>query len=186
MRSARPSTTPTWWSPAWSETERPRPARWPRAGTPTSSSTPAMTARCSRSFTSTATRSPTRRCWRASPSTSSCRCSTATDGIRWWSPASSRRLPRGRAPVAGRRARPGVRRDRGDPARAPARRERRSRPRWPMLILRSPKGWTCPSEVDGMPVEGTWRSHQVPVANARGEPRAPGDSGDMAAKLPAE
>ncbi len=43
-----------------------------------------------------------------------------------------------------------------------------SRPTWPMLILRSPKGWTCPSEVDGLPVEGTWRSHQVPVANARG------------------
>ena len=43
-----------------------------------------------------------------------------------------------------------------------------SRPPWPMLILRSPKGWTCPGEVDGMPVEGTWRSHQVPVANARG------------------
>ena len=36
-----------------------------------------------------------------------------------------------------------------------------------MVILRSPKGWTCPAEVDGLPVEGTWRSHQVPVANAR-------------------
>ena len=50
-RSVRPSTTPTWWSPAWSATARPRPARWPRAGTPTSSSTLAMTAPCSRSFT---------------------------------------------------------------------------------------------------------------------------------------
>jgi xylulose-5-phosphate/fructose-6-phosphate phosphoketolase len=37
------------------------------------------------------------------------------------------------------------------------------RPRWPMLILRSPKGWTGPKEVDGLPVEGTFRSHQVPI-----------------------
>ena len=39
--------------------------------------------------------------------------------------------------------------------------------RWPMLILRTPKGWTCPREVDGVPVEGTWRSHQVPIAEVR-------------------
>jgi xylulose-5-phosphate/fructose-6-phosphate phosphoketolase len=41
------------------------------------------------------------------------------------------------------------------------------RPPWPMLILRSPKGWTGPREVDGLQVEGTWRSHQVPVGAAR-------------------
>jgi len=39
-----------------------------------------------------------------------------------------------------------------------------TRPRWPMIILRTPKGWTGPREVDGKPVEGTWRSHQVPLA----------------------
>jgi xylulose-5-phosphate/fructose-6-phosphate phosphoketolase len=39
-----------------------------------------------------------------------------------------------------------------------------SRPRWPMIVLRTPKGWTGPAEVDGVPVEGTWRSHQVPLA----------------------
>ncbi|MFF5229909.1 phosphoketolase [Dactylosporangium sp. NPDC000521] len=44
---------------------------------------------------------------------------------------------------------------------------RTERPRWPMIILRSPKGWTGPKEVDGQPVEGTWRSHQVPFGNAR-------------------
>jgi xylulose-5-phosphate/fructose-6-phosphate phosphoketolase len=44
------------------------------------------------------------------------------------------------------------------------------RPRWPMIVLRSPKGWTGPSEVDGLPVEGTWRSHQVPVADVRANP----------------
>jgi len=42
-----------------------------------------------------------------------------------------------------------------------------ARPRWPMIILRTPKGWTCPAEIDGLPVEGTWRAHQVPLGNAR-------------------
>ena len=40
-----------------------------------------------------------------------------------------------------------------------------SRPRWPMLVLRTPKGWTGPRMVDGHKVEGTWRSHQVPFGN---------------------
>ena len=43
-----------------------------------------------------------------------------------------------------------------------------TRPTWPMLILRSPKGWTGPKEVDGKPTEGTWRSHQVPLADVIG------------------
>jgi len=41
-------------------------------------------------------------------------------------------------------------------------------PTWPMLILRTPKGWTGPREVDGVPVENTWRSHQVPITDVRG------------------
>jgi xylulose-5-phosphate/fructose-6-phosphate phosphoketolase len=44
------------------------------------------------------------------------------------------------------------------------------RPRWPMIVLRTPKGWTGPKEVDGQPVEGTFRSHQVPVAGFRDQP----------------
>ena len=44
----------------------------------------------------------------------------------------------------------------------------RGRPRWPLIVLRTPKGWTGPAEVDGLPVEGTWRSHQVPIADVRG------------------
>ena len=36
-----------------------------------------------------------------------------------------------------------------------------------MIVLRSPKGWTGPKEVDGLPVEGTWRSHQVPLSETR-------------------
>ncbi|WP_245667732.1 phosphoketolase family protein [Actinomadura macra] len=46
----------------------------------------------------------------------------------------------------------------------------RDRPRWPMIILRTPKGWTGPREVDGLPVEGTWRAHQVPLARVREDP----------------
>jgi xylulose-5-phosphate/fructose-6-phosphate phosphoketolase len=44
------------------------------------------------------------------------------------------------------------------------------RPRWPMIVLRSPKGWTGPAEVDGVRVEGTWRSHQVPMTDVRTTP----------------
>src|SRR5450755_928213 len=40
-----------------------------------------------------------------------------------------------------------------------------ARPIWPMIVLRSPKGWTGPKEVDGLPVEGTFRSHQVPITD---------------------
>jgi xylulose-5-phosphate/fructose-6-phosphate phosphoketolase len=44
------------------------------------------------------------------------------------------------------------------------------RPRWPMIVLDTPKGWTGPKEVDGVPVEGTWRSHQVPLARLAEKP----------------
>jgi xylulose-5-phosphate/fructose-6-phosphate phosphoketolase len=51
-------------------------------------------------------------------------------------------------------------RDRSDP----------SRPRWPMIVLKSPKGWTGPKVVDGLPVEGTFRAHQVPLLVDAGHP----------------
>ncbi|MFH8736124.1 MULTISPECIES: phosphoketolase family protein [unclassified Streptomyces] len=44
------------------------------------------------------------------------------------------------------------------------------RVRWPVIVLRTPKGWTGPVEVDGVPVEGTWRAHQVPLAGVRENP----------------
>jgi xylulose-5-phosphate/fructose-6-phosphate phosphoketolase len=44
------------------------------------------------------------------------------------------------------------------------------RPAWPMIVLRTPKGWTGPKEVDGLPAEGTFRSHQVPLAATRTNP----------------
>ncbi len=46
----------------------------------------------------------------------------------------------------------------------------RQRPTWPMIILRTPKGWTGPKEVDGLKTEGSWRSHQVPLTNLSGNP----------------
>jgi xylulose-5-phosphate/fructose-6-phosphate phosphoketolase len=45
-----------------------------------------------------------------------------------------------------------------------------ARPRWPMIVLRSPKGWTGPKEVDGLKTEGFWRSHQVPLAEMATRP----------------
>jgi xylulose-5-phosphate/fructose-6-phosphate phosphoketolase len=46
----------------------------------------------------------------------------------------------------------------------------RTRPRWPMIVLRTPKGWTGPKEVDGLPAEGSFRSHQVPLADLDSKP----------------
>ncbi len=44
------------------------------------------------------------------------------------------------------------------------------RPRWPMIVFRTPKGWTCPKEIDGKRCEGYWRSHQVPMDAVRENP----------------
>jgi xylulose-5-phosphate/fructose-6-phosphate phosphoketolase len=46
----------------------------------------------------------------------------------------------------------------------------KGRPQWPMIVLRSPKGWTGPKEVDGLPIEGTFRAHQVPVTDFAEKP----------------
>lgn len=57
-----------------------------------------------------------------------------------------------------------------DAARSGASTSGLDRPRWPMIVLRTPKGWTGPATVDGEPVEGTWRSHQVPLPDVRNDP----------------
>src|ERR1700719_1177935 len=44
------------------------------------------------------------------------------------------------------------------------------RPRWPMIILRSPKGWTAPREIDGHYLEGFWRAHQIPITDIADSP----------------
>jgi xylulose-5-phosphate/fructose-6-phosphate phosphoketolase len=45
-----------------------------------------------------------------------------------------------------------------------------SRPRWPMIVLRSPKGWSAPKEVGGHKLEGSWRAHQVPLPDVKKNP----------------
>src|SRR5260370_19963732 len=57
------------------------------------------------------------------------------------------------------------------PIRTGARARRaKTRPNWPMIILKTPKGWTGPKEVDGLKTEGFWRSHQVPFAEMATRP----------------
>ena len=104
------------------------------------------------------------------------RAARAARGLRPRAAVRRGRRPRGGAPGAGRGAR---RRARRDPRRS--RSAARSggqgeRPRWPMIVLRTPKGWTGPEEVDGVPVEGTWRSHQVPLSGLARQPGAPARS----------
>ena len=80
-----------------------------------------------------------------------------------------------RPPAAGRDARRGRRPRSPRSSRRPARTASPSDPRWPMIVLRTPKGWTGPKVVDGHQVEGTWRAHQVPMAEVRtnaGPPRS--------------
>ena len=60
----------------------------------------------------------------------------------------------------------------------------RSRRAWPMMILRTPKGWTCPKKVDGKAVEGTFRAHQVPVADFTAHPDHVKIARTMDAQLP--
>ena len=60
-----------------------------------------------------------------------------------------------------------------------------SRARWPMIVLRSPKGWTGPKEVDGHKVEGFWRAHQVPLAGVRENPAHLKLLEELDAQLPA-
>ena len=56
------------------------------------------------------------------------------------------------------------------------------RPRWPMIVLRSPKGWTGPKEVDGKKVEDFWRSHQVPCRQRQQETKRTADARGLDAR----
>ena len=59
-----------------------------------------------------------------------------------------------------------------------------TRPAWPAIVLKTPKGWTGPKVVDGLPVEGTWRAHQVPHRRGADQPGAPGPARGVDAVLP--
>ena len=171
--TARRSTTPTSSCAAWSATARPRPARWPRAGTRNKFLDPATRRRRAADPApqrlqdrqpDRARAHPGGRAARAArglrlPAVSSSRATTRTTMHQRMAAALDEALDE--IAAIQRRARAG-----GD----------RERPRWPMIVLRTPKGWTGPEEVDGLPVEGTWRSHQVPLAGAARQPRAPAPS----------
>ena len=60
-----------------------------------------------------------------------------------------------------------------------------ARPRWPMIVLRTPKGWTGPDVVDGVQVQGTWRAHQVPLSGVKDNPEHLALLETLAALLPA-
>ncbi len=91
----------------------------------------------------------------------------------------ARGASRGRSTPATRRSGPS-----SAEARRPGRRARATRPRWPAIVLRTPKGWTGPKVVDGLPVEGTFRAHQVPLDRVRDDPAAPGAARGVDAQLP--
>ena len=78
-----------------------------------------------------------------------------------------RRGPRsgGRAPAIGWRARHCGGRDQADLGRCAQQNGNLKRPAWPMIVFRTPKGWTCPEEIDGKKCEDYWRSHQVPMGD---------------------
>ena len=59
------------------------------------------------------------------------------------------------------------------------------RPAWPMIVLRTPKGWTGPKDVDGVQIEGTFRAHQVPLSELATKPDHIEDSGRLDEELPA-
>jgi xylulose-5-phosphate/fructose-6-phosphate phosphoketolase len=75
------------------------------------------------------------------------------------------RRPGGGPPAAGRVLDAVVARDQADLGDARANGGVVKRPAWPMIVFRTPKGWTCPPEIDGKKCEGYWRSHQVPMGD---------------------
>ena len=89
------------------------------------------------------------------------------------------------APALAADARRLLRRDPRDPERRARERGVHGRPRWPVIVLRTPKGWTGPKVVDGIPVEGTFRAHQVPLARRPAESRASRDARSVDAQLSA-
>ena len=171
---------------ASSATARPRPGRWPTSWHAQQVRQPGpRRRRAAGAGTSTSTRSPTRRCWPGSPRRS---CETLLRGYGYEPHVVAGDDPAQVHQDDGRRA--GARasttspRSSGPPAAGGDADPRRPR-RWPMIVLRTPKGWTCPPVVDGQQVEGTFRAHQVPLPAARTDGTHRGGAGAVAALLPA-
>ena len=119
------------------------------------------------SCTSTAPRSPAPPSWvaRTRPRCARCSRGTATTSSRSRAPTcpACTTASRPRWPRPGRGSAPSRTSARGGDWDG-------TRPRWPMIVLRSPKGWTGPDKVDGVQMLGTFRSHQVPLAAVRENP----------------
>ena len=162
MRTAPRSTTPTSSWCAWSVTVRPRPA----AGGQLARNKFLNPARDGAvlpilHLNEYKIANPT--CWPASPRASCSRCSA---GYGYEPHVVVGRRPGPRAPGDGGRG--GACLDAIAAIQAAARHgDESAGSRWPMIVLRTPKGWTGPPVVDGMPVEGTFRAHQVPLPAAR-------------------
>ena len=166
MRSGRYSTTRRSSSRAWSAMARPKRDRWRPRGIRTSFSTPQPTGRFCRSCILTAIRSPIPRCWRASRARSWSNCCAATAGRRISSRVTSPMAMHAAMAATLDRVVEQIRAIQQD-ARVSGNTER---PRWPMIVLASPKGWTGPKFIDGRPNEGTFRSHQVPLTDPATNP----------------
>ena len=92
------------------------------------------------------------------------RWSSSSSGCGWEPRFVEGSEPHEDAPADGRHPGLGHPGDQAHPGSTPAPRDDTTRPRWPMIVFRSPKGWTGPKEVDGNPVEGCFRAHQVPIS----------------------
>ena len=73
--------------------------------------------------------------------------------------------------------------DSRDSTSMPASKQILTRPRWPMIVLRTPKGWTGPKEVDGVQIEGTFHAHQVPLSDPAQTSRTSEATSEVADKL---
>ena len=182
-RSVLRSTSPTSSWPASSVTAKPRPAPWPRAGTAGASSTRPTTARCCRSCTSTSYKIANPTVLARIPEEE---LLELMRGYGYEPARRRRRRPRARPPGHGRRAGPQPRRHRRHPdPRLAAAGEPAGGRRWPMIVLRTPKGWTGPPVVDGHPVEGTFRAAPGAAAERPRGRRPPSRARGVAALVPA-
>ena len=158
---------------AWWATARPRPVRWRRAGTATKFLDPARDGAVLPILHLNEYKIANPTLLARIPS----RAAADSDArVRLRAVRGGRRRPGRGAPGHGRRASTAAwTGDRRDPAsgRPGAGRGTDGGHAWPMIVLRTPKGWTCPPVVDGQQVEGTFRAHQVPLPQARTDDEPP-------------
>ncbi len=149
-----------------SATAKRRRGRWQARGRASAFSTRRATVRCCRFCTSTATRSPVRPCGAARRTSSCDDASRATATMCISSKATIRCASISCSPPRWTRCYERIRaiqkraRTHGGAQEA----------RWPAIVLRTPKGWTGPKVVHDLPIEGTFRAHQVPLADVQGDP----------------